>query len=763
MGAQMGNTLRILALTLPAIGLVSPAAGQVARVEPDPYDALNRDTRPLSTRWQTDYSGELEAGLAYVSQDNVMFGQYNGLYDKGAVVIGDARWHGWRGDSAQYWQLNARDLGLQTRHGSLYWGVAGKLRLGLLFDNQVQVKNDSARTPFLGEGSTDLTLPGSWVGGATTSDWSLLYPSLQGFDQKLERQRYGLTFESSLGRGWAMTASFNTEHKEGNNTVGAAIYTDAASPLAVLLPQAVDQRSDTLDLAFDYQGQALQLTTSYHFVNFDNEQQLLSWQNPYSAGFGPAVDYPNGNGGLAQAPDSQYHQLRLVGNWIIRPSLRLQLDGSFGRALQNDDFPLYTVNPGLVVYEPVPRQDLDGRLDTTTLGLKLIARPLRKLTLQGSYRLDDRSNDSPRDGYLYVRGDGADQPASEYRQYNAPHDTRKQAAAVEASYRLPKRTKLTLEYVYQQVDRRNAAVDFTRENSLRGHLNINTWQSLSARVELLYADLAADTYEWSQSYYSRFDSELINQTPDNQRYTNHPLLSQYQLANRERLLGKIDLNYLLSSEWNLGLNMRWQRDDYDKSTLGLIDQYSASYIFSANYQPHRDLSFSAYVDFNQYATTQSGRAFRGGVEKNAFAVAPPLPQASDPGRDWDVDSDDGAQSIGVAMQWQPAQQLALEFDYSYIDTRGENSFKTYGAADLATEPLPDRRTRQHQFRVSGHYHLRDNLSLNLHYQYFHFQGDNWAIDDVSPDTLGNVLGFGEDSPDESINYVGLSLSYRLGQ
>ena len=75
--------------------------------------------------------------------------------------------------------------------------------------------------------------------------------------------------------------------------------------------------------------------------------------------------------------------------------------------------------------------------------------------------------------------------------------------------------------------------------------------------------------------------------------------------------------------------------------------------------------------------------------------------------------------------------------------------------------VADRKTQQHILRLSGGYAFRDNLSLNLDYQYFHYESDNWAIDDLQTDTLDKVLSFGEESPDEGINYLGLSVQYKL--
>ena len=66
----------------------------------DPFEPLAAETRPLATRWQTDYSGALQLGLGYTSDDNFMFGQYNGLHEKGSTLIGHLQWNDFRsGDS----------------------------------------------------------------------------------------------------------------------------------------------------------------------------------------------------------------------------------------------------------------------------------------------------------------------------------------------------------------------------------------------------------------------------------------------------------------------------------------------------------------------------------------------------------------------------------------------------------------------------------------------------------------------------------------
>jgi MtrB/PioB family decaheme-associated outer membrane protein len=383
-----------------------------------------------------------------------------------------------------------------------------------------------------------------------------------------------------------------------------------------------------------------------------------------------------------------------------------------------------------------------------------------KLHLDLFYKLRDRDYDAPRDGYRYIRGDGGDQPRSALTVYNTAHDLTSQTAGFEAAYRLPLRSKLSFEYEFENVVRRNAAVEETDEGRFTVAYRIQPRTDFSARMSLLYGDRAADTYQWDQSYYALLDTELINATPDNQRYINHPELSQYYMANRERLEAKIDLSYLPSQRWNLGLNMQWRDDDYDKSNLGLTGAAWQRIHFSASYVASESLSGSVYAGWDRYESEQSGRAFRGGQEKDAFDIYPPLPQASDPNQNWDLDATDDATTLGANVLWQVAEQFDLRFDYNFVDTQSEQDFKTRPLGTVTASDLPEVETRLHHVKASGIWHLREQLSLQLDYQYYRYSSDDWARQDVNANTIDKVLTFGERNPNEKIHYVGVSAVYR---
>ena len=74
--------------------------------------------------------------------------------------------------------------------------------------------------------------------------------------------------------------------------------------------------------------------------------------------------------------------------------------------------------------------------------------------------------------------------------------------------------------------------------------------------------------------------------------------------------------------------------------------------------------------------------------------------------------------------------------------------------------LPDVDTHLHQVQASGVWQMQDNLSLQVDYQFYSYKTDDWAWDNVQADTIGNVLTFGQDNPNEDIHYVGASVIYR---
>src|SRR5690606_19957555 len=78
-------------------------------------------------------SGEVELGAGYVSDDAFKFGDYRGLHQEGAFLIGNAAVQS-LGEEGEYWSLRGGDLGLDTRFLQLNGGRQGAYALSLGYD-----------------------------------------------------------------------------------------------------------------------------------------------------------------------------------------------------------------------------------------------------------------------------------------------------------------------------------------------------------------------------------------------------------------------------------------------------------------------------------------------------------------------------------------------------------------------------------------------------------------------------------------------------
>ncbi len=716
------------------------------------YAPLLINMRSLDTRWQTDYAGSLQLGLGYTSDDNFMFGQYNGLYEDQVNLIGNLRWQN-VGNGSSYWRASVNDLGLDTREAEIVWGKSERVRLSFGVDSQKQVQNNSGRTPFRGSDSP-LLLPDNWIVGATTNSFSQLDASLRQFDRELEREKLFATAVVTLNDQWRFDSALSYQERKGTDVTAGAIYVDASSGDAALLPMPVDYRTTEFEAGVNYSAGKLNLEGRLHYSDFDNKNEILIWENPYSS------RYPDSAGGLGLAPDNDQIQARVTGQYLISPTARLQFDGSYAVANQDQDYLDYSINPAANIIDPLPRDSFDGEALTTTFNSKLWLRPLQKLDVEVFYKGRERDYDTPRDGYRYIRGDGSRQPDAALTVYNTSHQFISQTMGIEGTYRLPWRSRLQVEYAYEQVERENAAVEETEEDQFTIGYRVQPVQNVTARLQLRYGDRRADTYQWDQRYYALLDTSLINATPDAQRYINHPDLSQYYLANREQEQVKLDLNWLPADNWSLSFNLLSRNDDYDKTYTGLRYSYWQRYHLSASYSPSTTLSASLYGGYDRFESEQMGRSFRGGAEKNAFELYPPLPQASDPDRDWRLDATDSSVTLGANLSWQASDKLAVTADYSFADTASDQAFRSYGASDVMPQDLPTVDTRLHHFQASGTWQLRQDLSLRLDYEYYRYRSDDWALAGVNADTIDKVLTFGASNPNEQIHYVGVSAIYR---
>ena len=263
--------LNVLAALLAAIGLTIPSLLFA--------EDLAEEVKQLSRT-----ESEIELGAGTVSDDSFKFGDYRGLGEAGGYGIANLRVLDRNADGTGYFEITGRDLGLSSRSLKIEGGAQGDYSLRLEYDELPKLHSDSYQTPYIGAGSTNLTLPAGWVVGAQgtgTTAMTQLNASMQDFDVETQRKKLGLGLTKQLGGGWDTVVNLKQEHKEGTKLIGAVFGNSGGNPRATILPEPVDYTTDQFEALLRYTSQRLQFQFGYYGSLFKNANNGLTRQKAY--------------------------------------------------------------------------------------------------------------------------------------------------------------------------------------------------------------------------------------------------------------------------------------------------------------------------------------------------------------------------------------------------------------------------------------------------------------------------------------------------
>ncbi len=724
------------------------------------YPAL---TLLLSGAWLTtaaEPTGHVELGAGFVDGSDDRFGRYTGLTERGGALLLDfgLRTPTARDSERGYWRADGYQLGDQLRRYSLELGEQGVQRLRLDYRELTSHHGSDLLTPFIGAGGDTLALPAGWAAsGNTTAGFTALTQNLTGFDLEQQRKRLTLAWQYRLDPQWRLDASFRHETRDGTRLLGGVTGTSGGNSRSALLPAPLDFETQVAEIALGWQRARLQWGVSYHGSFFNNRDAGLDWPTLYGQQpqWAPGVGFDEGYNRLALEPDNQYHQLRLNAAAQLTPTTRLQGDVAVGRMLQDARFLPYTANDLLLVTEALPRDSLDGRIDTVNAGLRLSARPLPKLNLVTRLRYRDRDNRTAADIYQRVRGDAEAQQPFDDGRVNRPYGLRTSQFALDANYRLQPRLRLAAGYDYRDTERDFSEIERSREQGFNAGLR-TTLDTLALKLDLHHQQRRTDTYDGTRP----LRATHVPGTVAADDFDNHPLLRKYYLAERDRDQLRLRGDLFLHETLSLGLSVGWSEDDYLDDGFGLNSARVLSLATDLAWMPIEQLQLSAFASRDRYDSEQSGRSFRGNVPADL----------TDPARNWWVDARDRFDTVGFDLElpdagnWLPGWralglggELTLKAGYSHARSRGEIDVDSGPA--LATAPLPDLQTRLDNFHLQARYQLSQAASVRLAFEHERYRSSDFALDGIDLTTASNVLLVGEQSPRYRANWV--TLSWRL--
>ncbi|GMR15127.1 MAG: hypothetical protein BMS9Abin30_0748 [Gammaproteobacteria bacterium] len=654
------------------------------------------------------WRGDLDFGLAYASDDSFRFGDYRGVAEKGfyAAVDGDIHF---RNQQGRYFDLYARNLGLDSRRLDMRGGNQGRYELRFAWSEIPKYRGYGTQTPYLGVGSDNLTLPVDWVpasgtGGMTALDRSLVIAPLKTQRKTLEA---GLTLK--FARNWSYLVDFQRQEKKGTRSFGAGLFFNNAT----ILPAPVDFTTNQFDMGLSWSGRRGQVRLGFVGSYFDNGNDSLTWQNPFTSSVN--------NRWLRAAlePGNEYYQFNLSGAFAVSSRVRLSGQAAIGRLSQDDPFIPYSINP---VYSdlPLPRTSLDGKLDTSTLNLtgKLSARLNNRLSFTARARLNERDNRTPVDIYTPITTDLV--PTGE--RYNRPYSYERQQYSADLRFRANRTTRLSGGARQENIDRTLQAVARSKETTWWGEAR---WTPIAtAQLRFKFESSQRDVSDYSQ--------------PEDGGPADHPLMRKFNQADRDRERARIELD--LAPVEALGINLSYIRAnaDYRKSELGLQESDEKSYSINLNYAVGKKVTLYAFLT-------------RDDIDADIVSAAG---ISSVP---WNAATRDRIKTAGLGISGRISEKSNIGFDFVSSVSKGDISVQ----ATLDEEPFKPLRTDLSNAKVHFDYEVNDLWSYKLYVEYENFSSQDWAIDGLGVDGVSPVLTMGEQSPEYKAWYFRVQANYRF--
>jgi len=768
----------------------------------------------------TTQASEIELGVLAndINGDPSAFAQYRGLDDNLIYGLGNVdifRRAPWDSQSTEYFRIRGLNLGLDSRYVDARFGQQGKFGLSFFYNQLPVYKTQSASTFFLGNGSSNLTLPPGWVAGArgdTPLPGDTGYPTAfqssinDNLDQKdigWQRRKLGGGFSVVLPSNMEFTAGYSYETKKGEKLIGSEIGINGGNPRAVIIPERIDYQTHQINSALRYGRDGLQLELEYFGSAFNDDENYQRWMNPFNAGTANAasgfqgpptgviaacVGVPTcGTGQRSQPPDNWFNEIIASGGYDLPYQTRVTLRSAFSWATQDDNFLPYTVNPVLTAVTPtgvptngadlaaLPRRSLDGEIFTSIVDFGIASRPLEKVRLDTSYRFERRDNNTPRDLYIYIPGDATNQGtvAGANARINRPYDLTRQQVVFDAGYELPLRSEVALGYEWERTDRSYQEVDELQANTVSAKLTSRPTSYLNTRIRYEHTWRNGSQYDGSTPFLEGDSQEalqadligfanpasscaLAGLTPQECLWENHPLLRKYYLANLHRdKIGAI-ATLLPREDLAVTLTLNWWNDKYYATVLGLTSAEHQSPGVDLAYTPNDWLSIYSFYSYERTVTDSSGWEFTN------------VQQSLDPTRRWSSKESVYTHTAGVGFNADIIpDRLGLGVDYVFAKSRGKiDTVRAPGATLAAPTPFPDLISEQHNVSLHADYRFTDQLSMRVGYLYQYLATNDWAYDNLDPTSItcsanACVIGTGQESPHYTGNVVSWSMLYKF--
>jgi MtrB/PioB family decaheme-associated outer membrane protein len=662
---------------------------------------------PDTSNWKCEscpffkgYEADATAGAIYPDGGNAPFGRYTGLDQ--SKTYADLAAHGdWRDEAGNYARYRLDDLGLDSRTGDVTLGRDGRYAVTMSYAGQPNRIYDETVTPFTSTGSP--ALPSTWVPAGSTAGMTNLAASLHGVDIGTIRKTAGLDARGILGSGFTVFGGVKHETKRGNEIVGMPFLAQTSQ-----LAAAIDYQTDTIEAGVTWASKTASVSLAFSDSKFKDAWTGMGIQNPYL----PAV--PSATYGVrALPPDNEARQASLSGSTLLPGNTNVSAAVSYTQLRQDDALLPTSTLPG----STVPGA-FDGKVNLGHYAATIGSRPVTGLSVHGRVSYDQRTDDSTPLTLQQVVTDVAPGALVTTPRYN--YDRLFLDGGVD--YRIWKWLTVGVAGDRLDVDRTNQVAKTTADGRTYGRVKLTPLAGLSILLKGGVAHREA----------SGIDLSLL---PANE----NPLIAMFNLSNRDRDFGEIEATWTPAETVSIGLQGLMANDDYRRSTLGLLSGRERRLGATLGWTPKESLSFYADGGYQTRETLQAGQ----------YSAGAALWQAAIEDRYWNG----GIGGRYTVRQWE------LSVDYAHATSAGDTGVGNVGLPSA----YPQLQTRYDSAGVTVGYAVSKPLKLRLRYLYQNFATDDWALDNIGPATVANLLSLGAPAAAYNVNLFALSFTYAFGK
>jgi len=660
--------------------------------------------------YESGNRADLEVGASSVSDDSAYFGDASGYSEERVYANVDGE--GSYASDGHQLRWTVEDLGLDSRFTELTGGRQGIFDYNVAYRQLPRHRFFTTDTIFLQSAADTLSLPAGWVRAPLTSGFTELDANLTRRNIESERRVLELGGKYLPSNRVSLSASYRRQKRDGLEIYGGSYFTQSS-----LLPGSFDYVTDVIDFGVRYAGDNGFLALKYYASLFDNSNNELRWENPFTSAPGAEV------GALAQPPDNSFQQLSLSGNYRFsnHPTV-IAFTGAFGSMDQDALFLPYTTNANLNV-APLPRTNLAADVVTRNLAVSLTSRIFDKARLKVAYRFDERDNRTAQAVWTRVIADSFLSGESES---NIPYGFERSAFNISADYDLFDTVRISGGYDRKTTDRDFQEVAEQTEDVGWGRLR---WRPNG----ILQISIKGGASERNIDRYDETFAAMLGQ---------NPLMRKYNLAYRYRRFGELTISASLpETPASLTVNGIYADDDYTQSQLGLTAGEDLRLAVDLNWALSDNASLYLTGGYENVESKQSG--------SEQFALP-----------DWRATNEDKFYTAGGGFR---VRQIGGKVDLQMDYTRSDGTSKiNVTSANGGLSRFPDLESTLDFLRLRLSYHRSDRLEFTMNLRYQSFSAEDWALEGVGPATIPVVLTLGAVPYDDEQLIFGLGFRYLFG-